>query len=167
MDLLHYAFMQRALLASVLIGLAAPSVGVYLVQRRLSLIGDGLGHVALAGVGLFTDRSGAAAIADLLHSRPGGLSRVVLSDPPYPDPAASVAGAPRGLVALAPDVQIPRTLQYSLSVDRALRKGLTMSLAYNGSHGYDQFRSRDVNAPAPPLYSSRPDPAFGAIRQIE
>jgi len=35
MDLLHYAFMQRALLASVLIGLAAPSVGVYLVQRRL------------------------------------------------------------------------------------------------------------------------------------
>ena len=59
MDLLHYAFMQRALLASVLIGLAAPSVGVYLVQRRLSLIGDGLGHVALAGVavGVLTSTS--------------------------------------------------------------------------------------------------------------
>jgi hypothetical protein len=31
----------------------------------------------------------------------------------------------------------------------------------------DLFRSRDVNAPPPPLYLSRPDPAFGQIRQIE
>ena len=50
MRALDYAFMQRALVAAVLVGLAAPSVGVHLVQRRLALIGDGLGHVALAGV---------------------------------------------------------------------------------------------------------------------
>ncbi|MPQ97170.1 iron chelate uptake ABC transporter family permease subunit [Modestobacter sp. I12A-02628] len=42
--------MQLALVAAVLVGLTAPTVGVYLVQRRLSLIGDGLGHVALLGV---------------------------------------------------------------------------------------------------------------------
>jgi zinc transport system permease protein len=52
MNLLHYGFMQRALIAATLIGLGAPAVGIYLVQRRLSLIGDGLGHVALAGVSL-------------------------------------------------------------------------------------------------------------------
>jgi len=58
-SILHYAFMQRALVAGVLIGLSAPSVGVYLVQRRLALIGDGLGHVALAGVaaGILTSTS--------------------------------------------------------------------------------------------------------------
>lgn len=50
MDILTYDFMQRALLAAVMIGLAAPTVGVYLVQRRLALIGDGMGHVALTGV---------------------------------------------------------------------------------------------------------------------
>ena len=50
--LLHYAFMRRALLASVFVGLTAPVVGIYLVQRRLALIGDGLGHVALTGVAL-------------------------------------------------------------------------------------------------------------------
>lgn len=49
-DILTYDFMQRALLAAFLVGLAAPMVGVFLVQRRLSLIGDGMGHVALAGV---------------------------------------------------------------------------------------------------------------------
>jgi zinc transport system permease protein len=52
MDLLQYDFMQRALLAAVMVGVAAPSVGVFLVQRRLALIGDGLGHVALTGVAL-------------------------------------------------------------------------------------------------------------------
>lgn len=50
MTMLDYGFMQRALVAALLIGVAAPSVGIFLVQRRLSLIGDGLGHVALAGV---------------------------------------------------------------------------------------------------------------------
>jgi zinc transport system permease protein len=47
---LQYDFMVRALVAGLLVGLAAPVVGIFLVQRRLALIGDGLGHVALAGV---------------------------------------------------------------------------------------------------------------------
>ena len=52
MEFLQYDFMQRALVAAVLVGLAAPSVGIFLVQRRLSLMGDGMGHVALTGVAL-------------------------------------------------------------------------------------------------------------------
>lgn len=52
MEILDYGFMQRALVAALVIGLTAPAVGVYLVQRRLSLIGDGMGHVALTGVAL-------------------------------------------------------------------------------------------------------------------
>lgn len=49
---LDYPFLQRALLAAVLVGITAPSVGIYLVQRRLALLGDGLGHIALTGVAL-------------------------------------------------------------------------------------------------------------------
>jgi zinc transport system permease protein len=45
-------FMQRALLAALLVGVTAPVVGTYLVQRKLSLLGDGIGHVALTGVAL-------------------------------------------------------------------------------------------------------------------
>ncbi len=51
-DILSYGFMREALLAAVLVGLCAPLVGTYLVQRRMSLIGDGMGHVALAGVAI-------------------------------------------------------------------------------------------------------------------
>ena len=52
MEILAYPFMQRALLAALLTGIIAPAIGIYIVQRRLSLLGDGLGHVAIAGVGL-------------------------------------------------------------------------------------------------------------------
>lgn len=52
MEILQYDFMQRALLAALFVGVAAPSVGVFLVQRRLALIGDGMGHLALTGVAL-------------------------------------------------------------------------------------------------------------------
>lgn len=51
-ELLDYDFMRRALVAATFTGLAAPAIGTYLVQRRLALLGDGLGHVALTGVAL-------------------------------------------------------------------------------------------------------------------
>jgi zinc transport system permease protein len=51
-EFLEPAFMQRALLAALVVGLCAPLVGIFLVQRRLSLMGDGLGHIALTGVAL-------------------------------------------------------------------------------------------------------------------
>ena len=51
-EFLGFAFMQRALLAALLVGLCAPAVGVFLVQKRLALMGDGIGHVALTGVAL-------------------------------------------------------------------------------------------------------------------
>jgi zinc transport system permease protein len=43
--------MQRALVAGVAVGVFAPMIGTFLVQKRMSLIGDGIGHVAFAGVG--------------------------------------------------------------------------------------------------------------------
>lgn len=52
MDLLDYAFMQRALIAAALVGITAPAIGTYLVQRRQAIMGDGIGHVAMTGVAL-------------------------------------------------------------------------------------------------------------------
>ncbi|CAN5239884.1 metal ABC transporter permease [soil metagenome] len=50
LEILEFDFMIRALIAGALVGMAAPAVGIYIVQRRLSLMGDGIGHVAFAGV---------------------------------------------------------------------------------------------------------------------
>ncbi len=51
-DVLTSPLMLRALIAAAVTGLAAPTVGTYLVQRRLSLLGDGIGHICVTGVAL-------------------------------------------------------------------------------------------------------------------
>lgn len=48
----EYDFMVRALIGGMLIGVAAPALGTFLVLRRLSLIADTLSHVALMGVAI-------------------------------------------------------------------------------------------------------------------
>jgi zinc transport system permease protein len=51
-ELLQEQLFQLALVAALLVGLCAPAVGTFIVQRRLALLGDGIGHVALTGVAL-------------------------------------------------------------------------------------------------------------------
>ncbi|MGH9177537.1 MAG: metal ABC transporter permease [Acidimicrobiales bacterium] len=50
-------YMQLALAGGLVVGICAPLIGTFLVQKRLSLLGDGIGHVAFAGVaaGLLLD----------------------------------------------------------------------------------------------------------------
>jgi manganese/iron transport system permease protein len=46
----RFQFMQTALAAAVLVGLACASIGVYVVLRRMAFIGDALAHTILPGV---------------------------------------------------------------------------------------------------------------------
>jgi zinc transport system permease protein len=91
LELLEFAFMRRALAAALLVGFAAPLVGIFIVQRRLALIGDGMGHVALTGVaiGLLTSRQPvltalavtvvAAVVIELVRARGRTSGDVVLA----------------------------------------------------------------------------------------
>ncbi len=91
LDLLDYEFMRRALVAAFLTGLAAPAVGTYLVQRRLALLGDGIGHIALTGValGVLTGRAplltavvvaaAGALVIELLRAHAGTSGDVALA----------------------------------------------------------------------------------------
>ena len=59
-DMLSFSFMQRALIVGILISLCASLVGVSLVLKKNSMIGDGLSHVGF----------GAFAIATILNVAP-------------------------------------------------------------------------------------------------
>lgn len=50
LDLVLSPLFLFSFLAALLVGLSAPVVGTYLVHRRLAMLGDGIGHVALTGV---------------------------------------------------------------------------------------------------------------------
>ncbi|WP_114374297.1 metal ABC transporter permease [Elioraea thermophila] len=64
---LEFSFLRRALAGGIALALSAPPLGVFLVQRRLSLIGDALGHAILPGVAL-----GAALFGLSLAAMSGG-----------------------------------------------------------------------------------------------
>jgi len=51
-EALQYGFIQRALISGSFIGICCAVLGVFLVLRRLSLIGEGLAHFSLAPIGL-------------------------------------------------------------------------------------------------------------------
>ena len=126
--------------------------------------------VLRGGAGVFYDRTGPGPIQDLLRYDGEHLSRFVLTDPGFPNPVPpgeTLGAQPASLVRLAPDVTIPYLLDYGIGLERQLRPKTTIALNLHGTRGFDQFRSRDVNAPPPPDYAVRPDDAYSQIRQIE
>lgn len=50
MEIFEYAFMQKAFLVGTLLAIIIPCIGVIVVLKRLSMIGDALSHTSLAGV---------------------------------------------------------------------------------------------------------------------
>jgi zinc transport system permease protein len=52
LQVLGFGFMQRALLAGALVALMGGLLGTFVVQRRLSFLGDGLAHAAFGGMGI-------------------------------------------------------------------------------------------------------------------
>ena len=75
LDPLQYAFMQRALLALVLIGTVSGVMGAYVVTRGMSFLGDALAHTVLPGVAVAFLSTGGASTAVLI----GGMVAGVLS----------------------------------------------------------------------------------------
>lgn len=121
------------------------------------------------GAGYFYDKTGAGAIGDLLRYDGCRLRQIIISNPAYPDPWVSgvtVSEQPVSVVRFAPGIRSPYSLQYNLGVERQLYKSTTLALNYAEIRGVKLFRSRDINAPVPPVYV-RPDPSVGRARQIE
>lgn len=72
-SILHYEFMVRALLGGAIVGVLAPSLGMFLVLRRFSLIADTLSHVALMGVAVGLATSSNPAIVALAAATLGAV----------------------------------------------------------------------------------------------
>jgi hypothetical protein len=122
------------------------------------------------GAGMFYDRTGPGPIGDVLLYNGERIQSYLLIDPSYPNPFAgggTLASQPTSITQFDPNIREPYTIQYSIGVERQIRKQLTIALTYSGSRGIDLFRSQDINAPLGPDYLNVPNPAFGFVRQIE
>ncbi len=125
--------------------------------------------VLRAGAGFFFERSGPGPIFDILRFDGSRLRRYVLSGasvPPDPD-SFDGTGFPTSIHRLEPGAELPGVVQFSAGIERQLSKRSLLAVAYNGTRGVQQFRSRDGNAPLPPTFVRRPDPAVNVMRFIE
>jgi len=50
LEILQYSFMQRALAGGILIAILCSAIGVFLVLRRMAMLGDGLAHISFGGI---------------------------------------------------------------------------------------------------------------------
>jgi hypothetical protein len=123
--------------------------------------------VIRAGAGFFFDRSGPRPIADLLHFDGVRLKRFIVLDPTYPATELEIDSVPTSVVTLDPRAIIPYSIQFGIGIERQLTAGSSVSANYIGTRGVHLFRSIDANAPLPPDFSARPNPALGQNRQIQ
>lgn len=76
----EYGFMRRALVASIALGLGSGPIGVLLMLRRMSLVGDAMSHAVLPGAAIgFLIAGGLSLPAMGLGGLIAGLSVAVLS----------------------------------------------------------------------------------------
>ncbi|MBN8584053.1 MAG: metal ABC transporter permease [Ignavibacteria bacterium] len=78
LDPLNYEFIQRALIASVTIGISCGLIGTYIMLRRMSLIGDALAHAVLPGVVVSFMVAGKSEVALFIGAVVSGILTVLL-----------------------------------------------------------------------------------------
>lgn len=70
----EFAFMRRALVGCVAISMTAPPIGVFLMLRRMSLMGDAMGHAILPGAAIGYLLAGLSLFAMSLGGFAAGLA---------------------------------------------------------------------------------------------
>lgn len=106
LEFLSYGFVQRGLVAGTLVAVACALLGVFLVLKRLSLLGDGMSHVCLTGVAvaLLTSTSPVYMSVPIVMAASVGILKITSTFKIYGDAAigiVSAAGLSVGLLLTA------------------------------------------------------------------
>lgn len=80
---------------------------------------------------------------------------------------ASVPPTQQTIWRVAPNLQAPTVYLTGLQVERQLPKNITAFVGVYSLRILHVIRARDINAPLPPLFTTRPDPALGDVNQYE
>jgi hypothetical protein len=119
------------------------------------------------GVGVFYDWYGADTYEQTLRVNGLTQSELIVRNPGYPDPydGGQIVALPAGRIQADPALQMPGLTQFSFGVERRLAGNTMVNATFFETRGWDQLRSRNMNAPLSD--GTRPDPAIGNITQIE
>ena len=119
-----------------------------------------------AGAGLFYQSVSEDAIARARLFGDDGVREIAVANPSYPALPSIPTNAPSATWRLAPDLQMPATLQTSVSAERSLWRKTSLTAEYVVLRSSTALRARDINAPLPRT-GLRPDKSRLNVFQIE
>jgi hypothetical protein len=151
------------------------------IDPRLGLAFELTKTMALrGGVGIFHQRLDENIVQNLLRLDGTRQQQIIIRNPSYQpgcelsltcNPLLNGAGIllptpPPTLRTRSTDLVTPYTENASLSLEKALPKGLGLTFSWDYQRGVHLYRSRNVNAPLP-LSGLIPDPTKGVVYQLE
>lgn len=116
-----------------------------------NVFGDGR-TVLRGGYGLYYDRTLVGIVEQNAFVNPVINSRVIIDNPPLSNPAAGVPRTTVPVIALSSTgnpFMVPRTSQYSLSIQRELFRNAVLEVAYVGTQGRNLLHQVNINQPVP------------------
>jgi hypothetical protein len=121
------------------------------------------------GAGLFHQDFSIANYLQLQQLNGINQTQILIRQPSYPNPYAGgiAQSVPPSLRVMANGMVTTHTNNISGSVERQLNTRSTLSVAYDYIRSDHLYRSRNINAPVPPNFLVRPNPAQGNIYQLE
>ena len=119
-----------------------------------------------AGVGIFYDWYETSLYENTI--RQDGLHQydTIIRNPGYPNPydGGTVVVTAPSIVRVGNDLEMPTVRRFSVGVEQQLLGWLRMRANYFNQHGWNQFRSRNINDP---VLGLRPDSTYGNITYLE
>jgi hypothetical protein len=108
--------------------------------------------VVRGGFGLYYDRTSVGNVEQNAFANPVVNSRATIDNPPLSNPAAGIPRTTIPVITLnstGDPYKVPRTAQYSLSLQRELFKNGVLEVAYVGTTGDDLLHQVNINQPLP------------------
>lgn len=121
-----------------------------------------------AGAGIFYDWYETSLYENTLRQDGTRQFDTIIRNPGYPDPFdggfIQPVVVPPSIVQMSSDMNMPTVRRYSVGLDQQITGWLRMRANYFNQYGWNQFRSRNLNAP---VFGVRPSPELGNIALLE
>ena len=128
--------------------------------------------VLRGGGGIYFDRIGSSPLLDIARYQDAKLRLLQISANQQPlcypiSDCLDASALPPPVVERAPGLRTPYQIQYGVLIERKVGEKGNLSVGGRVNKGVDVFRSIDLNAPLGPDFSTRPDPNFSQMRQMQ
>ncbi|HSY03818.1 MAG TPA: TonB-dependent receptor [Acidobacteriaceae bacterium] len=128
--------------------------------------------VLRGGGGIYFDRIGSSPLLDIARYQDAKLRLLQISANQQPlcypiSDCLDASALPPSVVERAPGLRTPYQIQYGVLIERKVGEKGNLSVGGRVNKGVDVFRSIDLNAPLGPDFSTRPDPNFSQMRQMQ